>query len=111
MDPIVGILSPATDANQMNDALMLFSVENPVATLSSISEIEEPESTIMSTSLLFTIPCMTAALGWTAAATAPVTLARLRSWDAPAPSGTSLGSFPNDNLEPHVQAAHTYNTF
>ena len=76
-----------------------------------MSEIEDPESSIISTFLLFNTPRVTAALGWTAAVTTPADLVGLSSWDAPAPSGTSLGSFPDDNLKQCVQAAHTNNTF
>ena len=87
MDSNVGMLSPAADISLMGDSVMFTYVEKPTATLSSISEFEEPESSIMSTSLLSNIPCMTtAALGWIAAAMAPAILAWLLSWDAPTPS-------------------------
>ena len=98
MDPRVGMLSPAADTNLTDDPVLLASVGKLAATLCSINEIEEPESIIMFTSLFPNIPCMTAVVGWTAAATAPASLVGLRSWDVPAPSGTSLGRFPNNSL-------------
>ena len=90
----MGILSPAADTSLSDNGVVFASVEKLAATLSSMSEIEDPESSIISTrtSLLFNTPCVTAALGWTAAVTTPADLAGLSSWDAPAPSGTSLGS-------------------
>ena len=109
--PSMGILSPAADTSLSDDGVVFASVEKFAATLSSMSEIEDPESSIISTSLLFNTPHVTAALGWTAAVTTPADLAGLSSWDAPAPSGTSLGSFPDDSLKRCVQAAHTNNTF
>lgn len=110
MHPSVGMLSPAADTSLSDEGVVFASVEKLVATLSSMSEIEDPESNIISTSLLFNTPRVTAALGWRAAATTPADLAGLSLWDAPAPSGTSLGSFPDGNLVQCVQAAHTNST-
>ena len=111
--PSVGILSPAADTSLSDNGVVFASVEKLAATLSSMSEIEDPESSIISThtSLLFNTPRVTAALGWTAAVTTPADLAGLSSWDAPVPSGTSLGSFPDDSLKRCIQAAHTNNSF
>ena len=110
MHPNMGMLSPAADTSLSDEGVVFVSVEKLAATLSSMSEIEDPESSIISTSLLSNTPRVTAALGWTAAATTPADLVGLSSWDAPAPSGTSLGSFPDGNLEQCVQAAHTDST-
>ena len=98
MDPNVGMFSPAVDTNLIDDSVTFASVEKPAATLCSINEIEETESTIMSTSLLPNTPCMTAVVSWTAATTAPANLVELKAWDVPAPSGTSLSRFPNSSL-------------
>ena len=111
MHPSMGMLSPAADTSLSDDGVVFTSVEKLAATLFSMSEIEDPESNIISTSLLSNTPRVTAALGWTAAVTTPADLVGPSSWDAPAPSGTSLGSFPDGNLEQCVQAVHTNNTF
>ena len=106
--PSMGILSPAADTSLSDDGVVFASVEKLAATLSSMSEIEDPESSIiLSTSLLFNTLHVTAALGWTAAVTTPADLAGLSSWNSPSPSGTSLGSFLDDSLEKCVQTAHT----
>ena len=105
MHPSVGMFSPAADTSLSDDGVVFVSVEKLAATLSSMSEIEDPESNIISTSLLYNTPHVTAA------ATTPANLVGLSSWDVPAPSGTSLGSFPDGNLEPCAQAAHTNSTF
>jgi len=47
MDPSVGMLSPAADTNLTDDSVLLASMEKLAATLCSINEIEEPESTII----------------------------------------------------------------
>jgi len=96
MDPSVGMLSPAADTNLTDDSVMFASVEKLATRLCSINEIEDPESTIMSTSLFRNTTCLTAVLGWTAAVTAPANFMGLRSWDVPAPSGISLGHFSNN---------------
>ena len=111
MHPSVGMSLPAADTNLSADGVVFVFVLRFAATLSSISEIEDPESNIIFTSLLSNTPRVTAALGWTAAATTPADLVGLSSWDAPAPSGTSLGSFPNSNLEQCGPAAHINSTF
>ena len=63
MHPSVGIFSPAADTSLSDDGVVFASVEKLAATLSSMSEIEDPESNIISTSLLFNTPRVTAALG------------------------------------------------
>ena len=79
MDPSVEMFSPAADTSVSDDDVVLASVEKLAATLSSMSEIEDPESNIISTSLLSNTPRMTAALGWTAATTTPADLVGLSS--------------------------------
>ena len=111
MHPSMGMLSPAADTSLSDDGVVFAFVEKLAAILSSMSEMEDPESSIISTSLLSNTPRVTAALGWTAAVTAPADFAGPSSWDAPAPSGTSLGSFPDDILEQYVQAVHTNSIF
>ena len=92
MHPSMGMLSPAIDTSLSDEGVVFASVEKLAVTLSLMSEIDGSESSIISTSLLSNTPRVTAALGWTGAATTPADLAGLSSWDAPAPSGTSLGS-------------------
>ena len=72
--PSMGILSPAADISLSDNGVVFASVEKVAVTVSSMSEIEDPESSIISTSLLFNIPRVTAALGWTAAVTIPADL-------------------------------------
>ena len=71
MHPSVGMFSPAADTSLCDNGVVFASVEKLTATLSSMSEIEDPESNIISTSLLSNIPRVTTALGWTAGATTP----------------------------------------
>ena len=111
MDRSMGMFSPAADTSVSDDDVMFASVEKLAVTLSSMSEIEYRESNIISISLLSNTSHVTAALGWTAATTTPADLVGLSSWDAPAPSGTLLGSFPDGNLEQCAQVTHTNSTF
>ena len=75
----MGILSPAAETSLSNDGVVFASVEKLVETHSSMCEIEDPESSIISTFLLFNTPHVTAALGWTAAVTTPADLVGLSS--------------------------------
>ena len=85
--------------------------DKPVATLSWISEMVDPESNIISTYLLPTIPLRTAALDCTAAVTTLTILGGpIVFRNAPGPGGASLCRFPNGNPLPGVQADHTSNT-
>ena len=79
----MGISLPAANTSLSDDGVVFVFVLRLAATLSSISEIEDPEFNIIFTSLLSNTPCVTAALGWTAAATTPADLVGLSSWDAP----------------------------
>ena len=63
MDPSMGMLSPAADTSLSDEGVVFASVEKFAATLSSMSEIEDPESSIISISLLSNTPRVTAALG------------------------------------------------
>ena len=84
--PSMWLLSPAADTSLSADGVVFASVEKLAVTLSSMSEIEHPESSIISTSLLFNTPRVTAALGWTAAVITPANLVGLSScpfWDIP----------------------------
>ena len=78
--------------------IVFASVQKLAMTLSTMSEMEDPESSIISTSFLSNTPHVAAALGWIAAATTPADFVGLSSWDA-SPPGTSFGSFPDGNLE------------
>ena len=84
MHPSVGISLPAADTSLSDDGVVFVFVLR-LAALSSISEIEDPESNIIDTFLLSNTPHVTAALGRTAAATTPADLVGLNSRDAPAP--------------------------
>ena len=89
---------PAADTSLSDDGIVFVFVLRLVATISSISETENPESNIIFAPCLSNTSRVTAALGWTAAATTPAELVGLSSWDSPAPSVTFLVSFPNSNL-------------
>ena len=47
MDPSMGMLSPAADTSLSDEGVVFASVEKLAATLSSMSEIEDPESSII----------------------------------------------------------------
>ena len=74
MHPNMVMLSPAADTSL---SVVFASIEKFAATLSLMSDREDPESSIISTSLLSNTLHVTAALGWTAAATTPADLAGL----------------------------------
>jgi len=68
MHPSVGMSLSVADTNLSDDGSVFVFVPRLAATLSSISDIEDPKSNIIFTSLLSNTPRVTAALGWTAAA-------------------------------------------
>ena len=82
MHPSMGMLSPAADTNLSNDGVVFASVEKLAATLSSMNEIEDPESNIISTSLLSLHNSCTG-LDSCCHYTCPADLVGLSSWDAP----------------------------
>ena len=74
MQPNTGILSPEAETSCNPDGDIVCSLENGAALLSWISEIDDPESSIISTLHSPIIPQIVAAFGCTAATTTLVTL-------------------------------------
>ena len=106
-----GILSPEADTSFDPNDTALYSVEKAAATLSWVSEMDDPESNIISTLHSPTIPHVVAAFGLTVATTTLILWGFSCSWDASAPSETSLVHFPMGTALQYGQIDHKYNTF
>ena len=105
-------MSPAAETSLSLLGTASIGLEKAMATLSWTKEIDEPESNIISTSLLSRNPLVMVALDRTIATT--TTFATLEgltaSWGAPTPLEAPLYRFPNNILLLNALAFHTGST-
>ena len=88
--------------------MLYYSVEKAAATLSWMSEMDDPESNIISNLRSPIISYVVAAFGLTAATTTLILWGCSCSWDASAPSETSLVHFPMGTALQYSQLDHKY---
>ena len=99
MHPITGISFPSADVNLSPFGALSICLEYTVTTLSYIKEIDDPESTNMSTSFWSKNPQVSAALDLTAATTTlPTAKGLTASWGTPYLFVAPQYRFPNSNL-------------